>query len=111
MEAELLSVEFSSFEHNACFNVLLLSAVHAVFLECQTRIHVLRISEGWCWRMSQEMCVYKDLLIWQPSEISDRLNLLISKGFGGLILQVKDVGRYKDQVVVAVQRTLGNSSC
>lgn len=31
-------------EHKACLNVLLLSAVHGVFLECQTQMLMLGIS-------------------------------------------------------------------
>lgn len=41
MEMELFSVRFYSVEHSACFNVLLPSARHVVFLECQTRILTL----------------------------------------------------------------------
>lgn len=35
-EMELVSVWFRSVEHSACFNVLLPSAGHVVFLVCQT---------------------------------------------------------------------------
>lgn len=45
MEIELFAVYLYSFENNTCFNVFLLSAVHDVFLECQTTILILGISE------------------------------------------------------------------
>lgn len=41
---QLCSVQFCFVEHKACFNVLLLSAVRGVFLECQTRMAILGIS-------------------------------------------------------------------
>lgn len=44
VETHLCSVQLHFVEHKACLNVLLLSAVHGVFLECQTQMLILGIS-------------------------------------------------------------------
>lgn len=62
---------------------------------------------------AKTLCEVKNFFFyfWQPLEIPNRLNLLISKCFRGLINSAGDYKQIRCRYLFLIHRALGNSSC